>query len=450
MDLSALGRSGLIAYGGQVQGEWLPELRGDRGRKIIREMADSDAVIGACLLAFEMLMRQMDWRVDAATEDPKDIEAGEFVESCREDMSSSWADTLSEILTFLPFGWSWLEQVYKKRGGDTGDGESRSKFSDGKIGWRKWSLRAQESLLRWQFSDDGGIESMVQTVPGSPMVTIPIEKSLLFRTTARKGNPEGRSILRTAYRAWYFQRHIEEIEGIGIERDLAGIPVGYLPSSILNDADASEPFKKLITTIRRNEQEGVLWPSDMDAEGHPLFKLELLSTGGTRQFDTNEIINRYDSRKAMSMLADVIMIGHESVGSHALADSKTDLLGYAIGSFADSVCDVVNSHAIPRLLRLNGMSTENPPKLMHGDVESANLVELGDYIQKLSMSGMALFPNAKLEQKLLEVASLPAPEEDATLAPRAKPQRSPVQNALVKDSTAADFHANLKADLGQQ
>ena len=62
--------------------------------------------------------------------------------------------------------------------------------------------------------------------------TIPMSKALLFRTKSRKNNPEGRSILRNAYRSWYFKRRIQEIEGIGIERDLAGLPVMHGPEGL--------------------------------------------------------------------------------------------------------------------------------------------------------------------------------------------------------------------------
>lgn len=439
LDFSPVGRSGLVRYGGQVQDEWLPELRGAKGRKVIREMMDQDAVIGATLLAFELLIQQMDWRVDPGGKDAADVESAEFVDSALHDMENPWTATLSEILTYLPFGFAWLEQTYKHRSGPGDNPAKRSKHTDGKIGWRSWSLRAQESLYEWQFDDEGGIKAMVQQDPGSgKVIPIPMEKSLLFRTTARKGNPEGRSLLRNAHRAWHFAKHIENIEGIGIERDLAGLPVAYVPASIMSDGASSEEqaiyteIKKQITGIRRNEQEGAVWPSDRDESGNLLYELKLLSTGGSRQFDTGQIITRYDTRKVMSMLADFIMLGHEKVGSFALADSKTNLFGYALGAFADTICDVVNDIAIPRLLALNGMNLERTPKLMHGDVESANLAEVGEYIAKLSGAGMPLFPNPGLEAHLLAIASLPALEEDGQAQPkaRAKPQKQPAAESM--------------------
>lgn len=443
-DFSVLGRSGLIQYGGFVQEEWLTELRGDKGRKAIREMLDQDDVVGSVMLVIEMLMRQMDWRIDPSTEDQADVDAAQFVDDCLHDMSTSWNDTLSEIITFLPFGFSWMECVYKRRSGQQADPGSR--FNDGRIGWRKWSLRAQESLYKWEFDDEGGVQAMVQQVASGQTYTIPIDKSLLFRTTARKSNPEGRSLLRNAYRAAYFKKHIEAVEGIGVERDLAGLPVAYVPPELLSSSAGTDEtaaltaIKQIVTNIRRDEQEGVVFPLAYDADGHQIYKLELLTSGGARQFDTNVIINRYSSRIAMTMLADFVLLGHETVGSFALADSKTNLFAYALGAFADSICDVINSHAIPRLLALNGIAVDDPPKLVHGDVESANLNDVGVYLERLSAAGMQLFPNPALEKHLLEIASMPAPEDAAAPAAVAPP----VEDAQQQDARLRTTEAYLR------
>ena len=53
-------------------------------------------------------------------------------------------------------------------------------------------IRAQETLLRWFFDETGGVRAMVQMAPPRYQTTvIPIEKSILFRTSIAKGNPEG-------------------------------------------------------------------------------------------------------------------------------------------------------------------------------------------------------------------------------------------------------------------
>lgn len=144
--------------------------------------------------------------------------------------------------------------------GRTKDGRTRSKYADGLIGWRKLPIRAQETLYQWEYDDEDNLKGMTQMPPPSyNLYTIPIEKALLFRTKSRKDNPEGRSILRNAYRSWYFKRRIQEVEGIGIERDLAGLPVIYGPSDLdiwnPDDEQAQEILNGLQTQVR-NIREG--------------------------------------------------------------------------------------------------------------------------------------------------------------------------------------------------
>ena len=231
----------MLFRSGIVFEEFLTNLRGIRGAKVYREMRDNDPTIGSMLFAIEKVITRLEWRVDPYSDNsedgditPEDKETADFIESCINDMSDSWDATLSSILSMLVFGYSYHEIVYKVRGGDVDDPKKRSKHSDGKIGWRKMPIRAQETLFRWELSEDGGIESMWQVDPATGGThIIPIEKALLFRTTVNKNNPEGRSILRNAYRPWYFKKRIEELEAIGIERDLAGLPVAYLPPEFM-------------------------------------------------------------------------------------------------------------------------------------------------------------------------------------------------------------------------
>jgi hypothetical protein len=244
--------------------------------------------------------------------------------------------------------------------------------------------------------------------------TIPIEKSLHFVTKKRKNNPEGKSILRNAYRSWYFKKNIQNIEGIGMERDLAGLPVIWCPPNLLSkDASAEdkailETLKKIVTSVKRDEQEGIIMPMAYDEQNNKMFDFSLMSSGGTRQFDTSAIIQRYDRGMATSVLADFILLGHEKVGSFALASSKTHMFSVAIGAWLDSIADVFNRYAIPRLFKLNSFPVDiELPKIVHGDIETVDLNELGSFIGQMSGAGAALFPDEELENHLRRQAGLP-------------------------------------------
>ena len=409
-----LGTIGLKETGGFVYEDPIKLLQGQRGLKIFKEMSENDDTVGACLLAIEMLMRQVPWNVQEASQDNNDMINAEFIKSCMEDMDHTWDDFISEVLSMLTYGFSWHEQVFKKRLGDSRNPIFKSEYNDGRIGWRRLPIRAQETLFSWEFNDQGDLLGFNQFDEyAGRNVTIPLEKSLHFVTRRRKNNPEGRVILRNAYRSWYFKKNIQNIEGIGIERDLAGLPVGYMPPEFMAEnatPDQKATFKmmqKLITSIKRDEQEGVIMPLAYDDNGHKLFDLQLLNSGGSRQFDTSAIIRRYDESISMSILADFILLGHKNVGSYALAETKSDMFTMAIGAWADSICDVVNRFGIPKLMKLNNLKYDKMPKLTRGTIRSVSLKDLGEYISKLSGAGANLFPDERLENYLRKQADLP-------------------------------------------
>lgn len=353
-------------------------------------------------------------------EERKGLELAVFVETCIHDLDVSWADLLSQIVTFIFFGFAAHEIIYKKRQGPNVDMPWKgSRFDDGKIGWAKLAGRAQETRFRWEFDPDtGDVIGMWQLAPPKfQMKYLPLNKMLLFRTTAYKGNPEGRSVVRPAYRSWYFKKRIEEYEAIGIERNLAGLPVAYVPYQMMSTSATAEEraalleIKKIVRNLRRNEQEGVVFPNAFDPETkQKLYELTLLSPGGggsSRVMDTDKVITRYEQRMAMVALADFMMLGHDGVGARSLGETKTSLFSDALTAFLNIIADVFNTYAIPRLLQMNGEDPALAPKLTFTKIEEVTLEEIASFITSMANAGADLFPDTVLEDALRDRAGLP-------------------------------------------
>lgn len=417
--MQPIGVSGLKQWG-LVREEFLQELTGPVGVKTYMKMRDNSAIVGACLFATEMLLRPVGWSCTPADESLQAAELASFAQHALfADLLHPWHVCLSDILSFLPFGWSLFEWTLKRRQGPHRDPWRSSSATDGRLGFADIGLRSQDSLLQWIFNDRDEVEAMMQQPPnGGPIVTIPRAKCLLFRPTAYKSNPEGRSILRTAYRSWYNLTQIENIEGIGIERDLAGLPVVKVPPEVMagkNGGASAEAnaiyrqYEQLAVNIRQNEQSGIVFPLVYDQDGHELYKIELLSTGGRRQFDTDVIIKRYELRIAQSVLADMILIGHEAVGSYALSSSKTNLFATALGGYLDAMGDVFQAEALPVLWQANGLPLELMPTVAHGDVEHVDMKELSEAIKNMAQAG---FDVSDLDRPVRMKMGLPAPEEE--------------------------------------
>lgn len=420
-----LGSIGLETSAGLVYDSTIKELRGPKAFHHFREMADHSAVIGACLLAIEMLIRKVKWRFEAPDKGgAEEKKRAELLGGMLEDMSNSWEDTISEILSMLVYGFAYLEIVYKiRRGPDETDGRYHSRYTDGLVGWRKFVLIPPETLQRWEWDEQGGIQAFVQRAPSDwKDRAIPIDKSLLFRTKISRNSPQGRSLLLNAWYPWQFIKRIQEFESIGVERDLAGIPMALIPPEYLDPNASAEDkaflasVKDLVTGVRRNAHEGIVFPMAFDDENNPMFEFKLMATGGMKQFDTGKIIERYERRMAMSLLSDFILMGHERVGSLALSRDKTTLIGRALAGILSSIAAVINRHAIPRLYRFNGWEPTNPCQIVPGDVENADIKNLGTYVRNLVSVG-AMTPDPGLEAALREAGGLPKIDPEYVLGP---------------------------------
>lgn len=194
-------------------------------------------------------------------------------------------------------------------------------------------------------------------------------------------------------------------------------------------------LEKMVKSIRRDEMEGVVLPHG--------YEFELLSSGGTRQFDTNAIINRYDTRIAMTVLADFIFLGHQKTGSWALSSDKTEMFAMAIGAFLDIICETFNSQGIPPLIDINGKyfaDITEYPKMSHGDIEDVDITKIATFIKDMTGIGI-LVPDDGLEDYIRQVGHLPErTTDDRTVDQRRKQQAE--QNQPPEPETAAGSDGN--------
>ncbi len=408
--MGELGVSGLKYSHGYIQEEFLRELNSPAKRyKIYNEMRSNEPIIGASLLAIELTLRGMEWRIDG-----DDDERREFIETARTDTAHSWNAFISEVLTMIAHGWSYFETVYKRREGP--EAETRSNYSDGKIGWHKFAFRSQDSLHSWVFDERGNVQGMNQlTFPDYKMRTIPLTKALLFRTTTEKNNPEGRSFLRTAYPSYYYATNLKTIEAIGAERDLAGMPTVTLPEGADTSSEDSSDVAKakaLVRNVRQDEQGGIVKPFG--------WEFELLGAPGSKQFNVGEIIARYEKRMAMAFMAQFLMLGMDGTGSYALSKDQSDFFVGVVNAIADMIAETFSQHAILPLLKLNGMAMDNPPTLAHGPVGTPDLQAVQQFFGGLTAY---IKPDVELEQHLRQLADAPEISEEEIARREAEQER---------------------------
>ena len=399
--LGEMGSLGLRTFSGVTQDELKAELNWPRSINTFRDMSYHSAV-NAPLTLFENIISKATWTYKPpadATEEEKN--QAKIINQMMQDMEQPWSEFIRDVLSSNVFGFSVHEKVFRKRYKANG-----SLYDDGIIGWRKLPIRVQESISKFIFSEDGneiiGVQQNLSAINDiynrfssrGNLINIPRSKFLLFRTGKHRGDPFGKSPLRDAYLAWRFLTALEELEATGVAKDLNGLPVLYLPAQYLaTDAPPEVQairlyYEGVMRNLQMNEQSAVILPQVIDSESRtPMFKLDLLSVDGKKNFDISKIKEYYKTLIFVSLFADILIQGTTSTGSFALGTIKNSLSGAYAERLISSIAEVLQNDLIKMTYQLNGWDESRMGKFDFDGIEPADLDTFSSAIMRMGASG---------------------------------------------------------------
>jgi hypothetical protein len=248
----------------------------------------------------------------------------------------------------------------------------------------------------WCWDANGGPNGIEVWTPdggmGGSIQEIPIEKLLIFTNAKEGGDMTGISVLRSAYKAWYYKQNLEKIDAIQKERHSVGVPVIKLPPNF-NNADKNLA-NEMGRNLRTNERGHVVLPPNWELifakiEGQPV--------------DTLASIEYHSKQIWTNVLAQFMT---RTTGSSAKDDDQIMFLK-ATKFTADVVCDVMNKFAIPQLVDFNWLRVKNYPKLRVRRIgEQADWRTVSFAVRNLIGAGV-IRPDDKLEENLREEMDLP-------------------------------------------
>lgn len=394
---SEIGYLGLKISNKQVLEEPSPKLRYPEFYRVVDEMS-KDSVIATGLAFMRMMIGRASWkvRIDSSYSD-KAKQRAKFLEQNMRDMEHSWDSFISEVSSFIPYGYSIHEKSYRKRLKRAG-----SKFNDGLIGIKSLYPRSQSSIKDWKFDGEGRkLLSVIQTTSNAstgferafkePDVEIPRDKILLFTCDGRLNNPLGNSPLKSVYLTWQTRKSVEEQELVGLSRDLGGIPVLRAPAAIMSDSANDgqkaqyEYLKNVARNLHANRQAGLVLPSDVDENTkNKFYDIDLLTAEGGKNYDVNKVIERLNNQILTALFADVLTIGQTGTGSFSLADSKVSLTEFALRYRLQEIKDVLNQDLIPSLWALNKWDMDELPYFDFELPDATSLEEFSKAIQRIA------------------------------------------------------------------
>lgn len=319
------------------------------------KMMMNDAALDVSLRAAKVPVLGAEYFVDPYNSEPENMLIAEFVRfNLLDGTSAPFLNTLEEILRMLDYGFSVLEQVYEMREwSPEAKGSNRRSYTM----LKKLAPRPAISIKEFIYDNNGGPVAIVQNALDekgkSVEVTIPINKAVVFTFNKRGGNLEGRSILRSAYKHWYYKDYLYKIDAIQKERHGIGVPRIKLPPGY-QPADRDFALS-LVKNIRTNEEAGFVEP--------PGYEMGFVKPEGSL-VDIMKSIEHHNGMIMLNVMTQFLLLGIQDMGGggRATSTSHQNMYEKSLRALGNYVCQAINLYVVPQLVAYN-FNTNKFPKL---------------------------------------------------------------------------------------
>lgn len=387
-ELDELGATGSSVFAGVITEEYNSELQGQKGILVYEKMRKSDSRVKSAIMVCELPLRAATWSVVPASDEEQDVQIAEFVENnLLSGMTITWDSFLHHALLMLPFGFSIFEKVWEIR--------------DNQVVYRKLAPRLPKTLSKWILDETGGLAGIEQSAWRNneyKTIQIPVEKLLVFTNEREGSNYEGVSILRSAYKHWYYKDNFYRIDGIAAERHATGVPYFKHPSTA-QKAD-KDRLDEIGQHLQAHEQQYVRLAED--------YEFDIKGVSGAIR-DIMPSIQHHDRKIAESVLADFLDLGAGDRGSWALSKDKSSFFLMSLGAVGKNICDTMNEYAIKPLVDYN-FQVKAYPKLKVSGLETRDMQVYAQTVTSL-FNASAITPDFKTENHLREQLEFPLKEE---------------------------------------
>jgi len=383
VSIGELGSSSVSPFTSWVRREYNQDLVGIKGLQQYDKMRKSDGTVKGTLRAVKTPVLSARWFVEPDDNTKTaDKNAADFVWDNLTHMSITWPQFLIESLLMCEFGYYMFEIVWEEK---IVNGQKR-------LCVKKLAPRHPLDVWTWHFDENGGPAGVTMLPPTTGMqqpVDIPISKLIVFTFDREAGDIEGISVLRSAYKHWFYMEQLYKIDAIQKERHGIGIPIIKLPPGFSQgDKSMAENMGR---NLRTNERAHVVLPPNWDIM---FAKLE------GQRVDCLASIKEHKEA-----IRENILLGFMSVDTTTKEEDQTMFLK-ATRFIADIVCETINTYLIPKIIDAN-FSRVGVPKLKARRIgEQADWRTLSFAIRNLIGAG-ALIPDDPLEEMLRDEMDLP-------------------------------------------
>lgn len=388
-----LGYSSPSPFTAWTREEHNSKLRDKQGLTEYYRMKRTDGTVRGALRQLKSPILGARWVVNPASQSTRDQNAAKFVEkNLFHGMSSTWSSTLENVLLMAEYGHMIMEKVWTDQD------------VPGRVTLRKLAPRHPLDVRDWRYDANGGPDGVVMEpteMTGSyEGIYIPIEKLAIFSLEAEAGDLRGISVLRSAYKHWFYKDTLYKIDAIQKERHGIGVPIIKLPPGF--SAQDKQLADEIGRNLRTNERSHIAVPPGWEIlfaklEGQPV--------------DCLKSINHHDEMIMRNILA--------PFNSDGVDIDKAELFLRSTRYIAQTVADIMNKFVIEPLIDMN-FSRVGYPELKARRIGEDNEIRTRSFALRNHVGAGVIVPDEPLEAYIRDELDLPAADPNT-----ARPQMAP-------------------------
>lgn len=416
-----IGGMGRAVYGGFVQdNEKSPDLSGEQRFETYSQVLANVSVVAAGVRYFLNLTASADWNFEPA-DTPNGEEMADLAqELLTRDGRTPWHRVVRRAAMYRFYGFSVQEWTARRR-------------EDGFITLSDVAPRAQRTIRQWDVDrDTGEVLGMIQRIPQTMReVYLPRPKTLYMVDDTLDDSPEGMGIFRhIAGPAKRLQRY-EQLEGLGFEHDLRGIPVGRGPftklaemvrAGTITQADRvaiEKPLRDFIKGHTKAANLGIMLDSQTyettDESQRPSsakqWEVELLKGQASGMQEVASAISRTNREIARILGVEQLLLGEDSAGSFALSKDKTQSFFLLIDGTLMELAETIQKDLLERLWELNGFDPLDMPTLSTEAVRYQDIEQITAALRDMATAGAVLEPDDPAIGEVRDLLGLSRPPE---------------------------------------
>ena len=399
----AVGVPGTAIYGGylqEIEKSSLLVSREERYRSYSEMLANS-SIVAAGTRLYLSIVSKAKWSFRPSESDIN----GKFADLTEaiftEDPTTPWHRIIRRAAMYRFYGFSVQEWTARHR-------------DDGVITFDDIAPRPQVTISQWDSDTDGTIHGMIQDSPQDVRsIYIPRSKCLYLVDDTLNDSPEGLGLFRHLISLSKRLKRYEQLEGLGFETDLRGIPIGRGPftelqkmvtSGEITNAQRLEleaPLREFAENHIRSDKLSMLLDSavyeSQDDASSPSSQLQwdidILKGGSTSFAENAAAIERINREMARVLGVEQLMLGSDSTGSFALSRDKTSTFLSLIDSGLTEIRETVDADLLTPIWNLNGWPQEMRPTIHTDTAQQSSIEQITTALRDMATAGVLLDPD---------------------------------------------------------